>query len=134
MARWLNGVAEHLAQNLNLAIVAAADVPTLRAHGRARGWNRLRLVSAGACTFKYDFGSEDRTGRQDSTISVFSRSADGTIRHFYTDHPWMSSDIKERGLDLLSPIWHMLDLTPQGRRDWYTQLEYPKLARRLQEV
>lgn len=37
---WLdaaNGVAHHLAQNLDFAIVAAADIPTLRAHARARG-------------------------------------------------------------------------------------------------
>jgi predicted dithiol-disulfide oxidoreductase (DUF899 family) len=121
-----NGVADHLAPNINLAIVAAADIPVLRAHARARGWKRLRLLSAGSSTFKYDFGSEDREGKQDSTISVFSRASDGTLRHFYSAHPWMDSEIQERGIDLLSPIWHMLDLTPQGRGDWYTKLEYPK--------
>jgi predicted dithiol-disulfide oxidoreductase (DUF899 family) len=125
-----NGVAEHLAQNINLAIVAAADIPALRAHAGARGWKKLRLLSAGSSTFKYDFGSEDREGKQDSTISVFSRASDGTLRHFYSAHPWMDSEIKERGIDLLSPIWHMLDLTPQGRGDWYTKLEYPKQALR----
>ena len=125
-----NGVADHLAQNLNLAIVAAADTPVLRAHARARGWKKLRLLSAGSSTFKYDLGSEDREGKQDSTVSVFSRSSDGALRHVYTAHPRMASDILERGIDLLSPIWHMLDLTPQGRGDWYTQLEYPKLAQK----
>jgi predicted dithiol-disulfide oxidoreductase (DUF899 family) len=125
-----NGVADHLAQNINLAVVAAADVPVLRAHARARGWRRLRLLSAGSSTFKYDLGSEDRDGKQDSTISVFSRASDGALRHFYSAHPRMASDILERGIDLLSPIWNMLDLTPQGRGDWYTKLEYPKLAQR----
>ena len=24
-----------------------------------------------------------------------------------------------------APVWHLLDLTPQGRDDWYAQLEYP---------
>ena len=125
-----NGVAEHLAQNVNFAIVAAAEVPVLRAHARARGWNRLRLLSAGSNTFKYDLGSEDREGKQDSTISVFSRASDGTVRHVYSAHPWMASDIKERGIDLLCPIWHMLDLTPQGRGDWYAKLEYPEQSLR----
>jgi len=90
---WLdgaNGVAHHLAQNLDFAVVAAADLPTLRAHARARGWDKLRLLSAGNSTFKYDFGSEDREGRQDSTVSVFTRDADGALRHFYTAHPWMA--------------------------------------------
>lgn len=123
-----NGVADHLTQNINLAIVAAADVPVLREHARARGWKKLRLLSAGSSTFKYDLGSEDRDGKQDSTISVFSRASDGTVRHFYSADPRMASDIPERGIDLLSPIWNLLDLTPQGRGDWYTKLEYPKLA------
>src|SRR4029077_5756673 len=37
-----NGVAPHLAQNLDLAIAAAADPRTLRAHARSRGWDNLR--------------------------------------------------------------------------------------------
>ena len=57
-----NGVAHHLAQNLDFAVVAAANVPTLRAHARTRGWDRLRLLSGGDSTFKYDLGSEDREG------------------------------------------------------------------------
>ena len=124
----LNGVADHLAQNINLAIVAAADLPVLRAHARARGWKKLRLLSAGSSSFKYDLGSENRDGGQDSTISVFSRTSDGAVRHFYSAHPRMSTEIKERGIDLLTPIWNMLDLTPHGRGDWYTKLEYPKRA------
>jgi predicted dithiol-disulfide oxidoreductase (DUF899 family) len=121
----LNGVAHHLSQNVDFAIVAAAHPPALRAHARKRGWNRLRLLSAGDGSFKYDLASEDREGDQDSTVSVFTRDSDGAIRHFYSAHPRMAADIKERGLDLLSPIWHTLDLTPRGRGDWYSQLEYP---------
>jgi predicted dithiol-disulfide oxidoreductase (DUF899 family) len=124
---WLdgaNGVAHHLAQNLDFAVVTAADVPTVRGHARARGWDKLRLLSAGNNTFKYDLGSEDRDGHQDSTISVFSRDASGQVRHFYSAHPRMAPDIQERGIDLLAPIWHFMDLTPQGRGKWYTSLDY----------
>ena len=119
-----NGVAHHLAQNVDVAIVAAADPTALRAYARTRGWDRLRLLSSDANTFKYDLGSEDREGNQDSMVSVFTRDADGTIRHFYSAHPSMALDIKERGIDLLCPVYHVLDLTPQGRGDWYAQLSY----------
>ncbi len=119
-----NGVAHHLAQNMDLAIVAAADPSTLRAYARERGWNRLRLLSGGESTFKYDLGSEDATGHQDSTISVFRRDGDGTLRHFYSGHPWLADDVKERGIDELSPIWNLMDLTPQGRGKFYASLEY----------
>ena len=120
-----NGVANHVAQNLDVAIVAAADPASLRGHARSRGWNRLRLLSAGPSTFKYDLGSEDKEGNQDSAISVFTRDSDGTIRHSYTGHPWLGPDIKERGIDELTPIWNLMDLTRQGRGDFYAKLEYP---------
>jgi predicted dithiol-disulfide oxidoreductase (DUF899 family) len=124
---WLdgaNGIAHHLAQNLDFVVVAAVDLPALRAHARERGWDKLRLLSSGNNTFKYDFGSEDREGSQDSTLSVFTRNSDGTLRHFYTAHPRMAANIQERGIDLLTPIWHFMDLTPQGRGSWYASLDY----------
>jgi predicted dithiol-disulfide oxidoreductase (DUF899 family) len=119
-----NGVVRHFAQNFDFAIAAAADPATLRAHGRARGWNNLRLLSCGESTFKYDLASEDAQGDQDSTLSVFTRDPDGTLRHFYTCHPHMADDINQRGIDLLTPVYNMLDFTPGGRDDWYAELSY----------
>ena len=119
-----SGIAHHIARNADFAIAAAADVPTLRQHARNRGWHRLRLLSCGDSTFKYDLGSEDKDGEQDSTVSVFTRDGDGTVRHFYSAHPRLADDIDERGIDLLAPVWHLLDLSPQGRDDWYPSLDY----------
>lgn len=119
-----NGVAHHLAQNLDFAVVAAADLPALREHARNRGWDKVRLLSARNNTFKYDLGSEDRDGVQDSAVSVFTRDAKGAVHHSYTAHPWLAPDIPERGIDLLNPIWHFMDLTPQGRGNWYSSLSY----------
>src|SRR5437879_12108413 len=102
---WLdgaNGVAHHLAQNIDFAVVAAADVPTLRAHARTRGWDRLRLLSGGDSTFKYDLCSEDREGHQDSTVSVFTRDADATMRHFYSAHPRLPAHSSQRAIPLLA--------------------------------
>ncbi|MCG5215557.1 DUF899 family protein [Streptosporangium soli] len=119
-----NGIAHHIAQNADFAIAAAADPPALRQHARDRGWHRLRLLSCGDSTFKYDLGSEDKDGEQDSTISVFTRDSDGAVRHFYSTHPRMAEDIDERGIDLLAPVWHLLDLTPNGRGEWFPRLDY----------
>jgi predicted dithiol-disulfide oxidoreductase (DUF899 family) len=120
-----NGVAQHLAQNVDFVIAAAAEPAALREHARNRGWRNLRLLSCGDSTFKYDLGSEDAEGNQDSTVSVFTRDGSGTIRHFYTTHPRMSEEFDQRGIDLLSPVWNVLDLTPYGRDDWYAELTYP---------
>jgi len=46
------------------------------------------------------------------------------LRHFYSGHPWLADDVKERGIDELNPIGMLLDLTPQGRGSWYASLEY----------
>src|SRR5688572_1029806 len=124
---WLdswNGVAHHLAQNIDVAVVAAADLPQLRTHARKRGWDKLRLLSAGESSFKYDLGSEDREGNQDSTISVFTLDKDGSVRHFYSVHPRLAHDIDMRGIDEYNPIWNVLDLTPQGRGTFEASLDY----------
>jgi len=81
---------------------------------------------------KYDLGSGDSEGHQDSTISVFTRDSDGTLRHFYSGHPWLADDIKERGIDELNPIWNVMDLTPQGRGSWYASLEYGTKSKGVQ--
>jgi predicted dithiol-disulfide oxidoreductase (DUF899 family) len=120
-------VASHLAQNLDFVIAAAADPRPLRAHARSRGWYRLRLLSCARNTFKYDLGSEAADGSQHATVSVFTRDPDGSPRHVYTAHPDLAEDISERGIDLLSPVGHILDLTPAGRADWYASLDYGPL-------
>jgi len=119
-----NGVAHHLAQNIDVAVVAAAEPSSFRAFARTRGWDKLRLLSAGKSTFKYDLGSEDAAGNQDSTISVFTRDSDGTLRHFYSVHPRLAEDIQQRGIDEFNPIWNVLDLTPLGRGNWVASLDY----------
>jgi predicted dithiol-disulfide oxidoreductase (DUF899 family) len=124
-----NGVAHHISQNMDFAIVAAAEPPALRAHARTRGWGNLRLLSAGeGSTFKYDLGSEDEQGNQNSTMSVFTRDTDGVLRHFYSVHPRLSADIKERGIDLMTPVYNLMDLTLQGRDNWYAKLDYGRLT------
>jgi len=124
---WIDGynaVVPHLVQNADFAVVAAAEPAALAAHATARGWNNVRLLSAGASTFKYDLGSEEADGAQTEWISVFTRGPDGTIRHLYSKGAQMADDRRERGIDLLSPVWHLLDLTPNGRDDWIPSLHY----------
>jgi predicted dithiol-disulfide oxidoreductase (DUF899 family) len=124
---WIDGydaAAPHLTQNVDFAVVAAAEPAALNAHAASRGWSNLRLLCAGDTTFKYDLGSEEADGTQTEWISVFTRDGDGTVRHVYSKGAQMAKDRRERGIDLLSPVWHLLDLTPDGRDDWYPSLKY----------
>ena len=124
---WIDGynaAASHLTQNVDFAVVAAAEPAAISAHAKSRGWSSLRLLSAGDSTFKYDLGSEEADGSQTEWISVFTRGSDGTVRHVYSKGAQIADDRRERGIDLLSPVWHLLDLTPGGRDDWYPSLDY----------
>jgi predicted dithiol-disulfide oxidoreductase (DUF899 family) len=124
---WIDGydaVAPHVTQNVDFVVVAAADPAALSAHGASRGWKNLRLLSAGDSPFKFDLGSEEADGSQTEWISVFVRDADGTVRHVFSKGAQLADDRRERGIDLLSPVWHLLDLTPGGRDDWYPSLHY----------
>jgi predicted dithiol-disulfide oxidoreductase (DUF899 family) len=54
---------------------------------------------------------------------------DGAPRHVYPAHPHLSDDIDQRDVDLLTPAWHRLDLTPKGRGEWCAGLDYRGIAR-----
>jgi predicted dithiol-disulfide oxidoreductase (DUF899 family) len=79
-----------------------------------RGWDNVRLLSAGDSTFKYDLGSEESDGSQTEWVSVFTLGDDGSVLHRYSKGAQMAHDRRERGIDLLTPVWNLLDLTPNG--------------------
>ena len=98
------------------AVVAKQEIGKFRAWARVRGWQNLRLLSAHDSSFIGDFGMEDESFGQRPGASVFRREPDGGIRHTHTVEA--SLDGSFRGVDLLSPVWHLLDLLPSGRGDW----------------
>ena len=118
-----NGVAHHLLQRVNFAIIAQVGIGELREWGRQRGWHRLRLVSSAGSNFKTDLHYQDADGNQQPGISVFVRSPDGPVKHFYSNCAIMKEKVN-RGIDLLSPVWNIFDLTPEGRGDWNAKLDY----------
>lgn len=123
-----HGVSHHLGQHVGFAVVARAPLDRLRAWGRHRGWDGLRLLSSYRNSFNPDLGVEDPDGAQRPAVSVFARDGD-RVRHTYTMQASFSVDEAERGIDLLSPVWQVLDLTPGGRGDWYADNGYPGRAR-----
>jgi len=116
-----NGIAPHLTQRANFVIASRAPSARLREWASHRGWNRLRVLSDDGPAFACDLDAEDAQGRPDSTVAVFAKDRD-RVRHVYTAHPMLED--RERGIDLLCPTWHLLDLTPEGRgEDWYPSNE-----------
>ena len=125
-AMWTDGfnaVAPHLKQRVNFAIAAQGEITAFRAWGRQRGWRNLRLVSSAGSSFKTDLHFQDSNEEQFPGVSVFVKSRDGSLRHFYSTSAIMK-DNEYRGLDLLSPVWNFLDLAPDGRGDWLPSVAY----------
>jgi len=110
------GVARHLAERVDFALVSGGPVSELAALAETRGWDNLRLLGAADSTFKVDIGGEDEHGHQSPFISVYGLDG-GRPRLSYSGGAHISGD-HWRGVDLLSPVWHLLDLTPDGRGDW----------------
>ena len=82
-----------------------------------------RIVSAGESSLKRDLGFEVEGGAQLPGLSVFERDDDGTIRHFYSQSAFLGP-AGFRGMDLLNPLWHFFDATPQGRGDFMPSKSY----------
>src|SRR5258708_10607860 len=53
----LDGAAQHIAQRVNLVVVAKAPLPRILVHAQERGWRVLRLVSSAVHTFKRELFS-----------------------------------------------------------------------------
>jgi predicted dithiol-disulfide oxidoreductase (DUF899 family) len=123
-----NAIAPHIAQRASFVLVAKEEIGTLRRWARHRSWDRVRLLSSHDSTFNRDFDMESASGDQQPGLSVFTRAADGTVFHRYSVGADLGANelpgTDGRGIDLYSPLWHLLDLTPEGRGEWYPGHEY----------
>jgi predicted dithiol-disulfide oxidoreductase (DUF899 family) len=122
-----DGVAADIAQRLSLVVVARSPIERLQAWKRERGWRNLRLYSDLDGAYSRDYFALLPDGAEVPAFHVFTRR-DGVIRHFWSNE--MSDTTADPGQDPRgapdpSPLWTVLDCTPEGRgEDWYPKLEY----------
>jgi predicted dithiol-disulfide oxidoreductase (DUF899 family) len=121
----LEGQAPHMSQQVNLAVVAKSPIERVQAWAAERGWRHLRLLSSANNSYNSDYHAETTEGHQIPACNVFTRTADG-IYHFYaTEMLYAPIEGHPRHVDLLWPLWNVLDLTPEGRGEtWGPALWY----------
>jgi predicted dithiol-disulfide oxidoreductase (DUF899 family) len=123
----LEGAAEHVAQRVNLVVVAKAPLPRILAFAEERGWRRLRLLSSARNSYNRDYLGETADGSQMPMLNVFRRDR-GAIRHFWgSELLYAPTDPGQdpRHVGTIEPVWNLFDLTPEGRgTDWDEQLSY----------
>ncbi len=121
----LDGNARHIAQRVNLAVVAKSPISRIRDFARARPWRSLRLLSSANNHFNRDYHGDAEDGSQNSVIHTFVKRA-GRVHHFYSSEMAFGPSEpgqNQRHIDLMWPLWNVLDLTPEGRGvEWYPKL------------
>ncbi|MFO1013779.1 MAG: DUF899 family protein [Caulobacteraceae bacterium] len=122
-----DGVADDAAQKLSLAVIALSPIDKLLAWKKERGWRSVRLYTDIDGAFSKDWFGMLPSGDEVPSMNVFT-TRDGSLRHFWTGE--MTGQTADPGQDARgapdpSPLWNILDLTPEGRgADWYPKLDY----------
>jgi predicted dithiol-disulfide oxidoreductase (DUF899 family) len=122
----LEGNAHHIAQRTDLAIVAKSPIARVHEFAKSRGWTRFQLLSSGATSYNADYHGENAKGDQLPMLNVFVKKGEDVLHSWgsellYAPHP---KGVDSRHVDMLWPLWHLLDTTPEGRGDFYPQLSY----------
>jgi predicted dithiol-disulfide oxidoreductase (DUF899 family) len=117
----LDGVAHHISQRANIVVATRAPYSKLAAWAKKRRWQRIRFLSDDGVAFARDTAADKANGEPTATIIVFVKTA-GVVRHVYTAQA--ENGERVRGIDLLNPLWHALDLLPSGRGDFNASNSY----------
>ena len=137
----IDGSARHVGQRAPLYIVAKSPVARLEAWAKDRRWPHLRFLSDASGRYSADyFGDTSRLSpakraergmgegeNWDETIfNIFART-DGTVRHHWaSEMAFAPEDPGEhhRAGDLVDPLWGLLDMTPEGRGNFFPSVTY----------
>ena len=123
MSSW-DGDVPHIEQRTAFAMMARSPIERIMDYARERGWRNLKLYSDPSGEYTSDYVSAEDADMPG--YRVFTR-AEGTIRHFWGHEGGPGT--ADPGQDPheapdLSPLWTILDTTPEGRgSDWYPRLD-----------
>jgi predicted dithiol-disulfide oxidoreductase (DUF899 family) len=141
----IEGAARHIGQRASLHIVAKSPIARLAAWAHQRGWQHLSLLSTNGNSYDADyFGDTSRFSKGlraehnvpdgenwDETIfNVFRKAGGktgGKIRHFWGSEMSFAPPAPNqhhRAGDLADPLWGLLDMTPEGRGDFFPKVNY----------
>jgi predicted dithiol-disulfide oxidoreductase (DUF899 family) len=137
----VDGAARHVGQRAAFYVVAKSPIARLAAWSHARGWEHMTMLSTAGNDYDADyFGDTSKFSagmraqhkvsageNWDETIfNVFRKSA-GKIRHFWgSEMSFAPSEPEQhhRAGDLADPLWGLLDMTPEGRGDFFPKVNY----------
>jgi len=136
-----DGAARHVPQRAAFYVVSRSPIARLAAWAHERGWDHLNLLStAGNAYPSHYYGNTSsltpamlaergyKRGEDwdEPMLNVFRKDS-GTIRHFWGSELVFAPDDpgqNHRALDIVDPLWGLLDTTPEGRGDFFPKVNY----------
>ena len=143
----IEGAARHVPERAALYVVASSPITRLEAFAHARGWKLLKLLSSAGNDYNsHYYGNtasltpEMRSERgykpdenwDEPMLNVFRREG-GKVRHFWGSELVFAPDDpgqNHRALDLVDPVWGLLDTTTEGRGQFFPSVNYPVSSER----
>jgi predicted dithiol-disulfide oxidoreductase (DUF899 family) len=137
----IDGGARHVAQRASLYIVAKSPLARLVAWAQRSGWQHLQLLSTAGNSYDADYfgdtsklpaavrelrGVKPGENWDETMFNVFRRDG-STVRHFWgSELTWGPTEpgLHHRSGDATSPLFGLLDMTPEGRGDFVAELAY----------
>ena len=137
----IDGAARHLPQRVAFYVVAKSPIARLVAWAERCGWPHLAMLSTAGNRYDADYfgdtsqlspelrkdhGVEDGENWDETIFNVFRKHGD-TVRHCWgSELSYAPADPGQhhRAGDLVDPLWGLLDMTPEGRGDFFPKLRY----------
>lgn len=122
-----NGSAMHITDRVNLAVIAKSPIKRIVEFADSRNWKNIHLLSSENTSYNADYFAETSEGNQIPACNVFTKTDDGIFHFYSTELLYTPLDGHPRHMDLMWPVWNLLDITPEGRgTDWHPKLSYDK--------
>ncbi len=109
-----NGLYPHIASRAAFVVVSPDTPEQQRSFAADRGW-RFPMASDDGTGFAADMGYIGAKGGRTPGISAFRRGANGIVR---------LADTAMGPGDDFCPLWHFLDLLPEGANGWSPRFRY----------
>lgn len=139
----VDGGARYIDDRAPLYIVAKSPIARLTEWARVRGWHHLTFLSDVTARYSADYFGDTRKfppamrsarklkdGEEwDETIFNVFRKEGETVRHHWgSEMAFAPSDPGQhhRAGDLVDSLWGLLDMTPEGRGDYFPTVEGTK--------
>jgi len=137
----VEGGARHVGRRASLYVVAKSPLARLVALARDRGWDHLQFASTDGNAYDADyfgdtsklsapmrqaFGVPDGQDWDETMFNVFHLK-DGEVRHFWgSELSYAPTEPHQhhRSGDLVNALWGLLDMTPEGRGNFFPKLRY----------